>query len=70
MFELSHLIPNMNEMMEAYTKVEEETVQETQSREMQAGERAEERGELGPQEEESRKRKRGAELKKSRGMKK
>ena len=70
MFELSHLIPNMNEMMEAYAKVEEETVQETQSREMQAEERAEERGELGPQEEESRKRKRGAELKKSRGMKK
>ena len=35
MYEPSHLIPNMNEMMEAYTEVEEETVQETQPREMQ-----------------------------------
>ena len=35
MSEPSHLIPNMNEMMEAYTEVEEHTVQETQLREMQ-----------------------------------
>ena len=43
MSEPSRLIPNLNEMMEAYTEVEEETVQETQSREMQAGERAKNR---------------------------
>ena len=61
MFEPSHLIPNLNEMMEAYTEVEEETVQETQSREMQAEERTEDGGELEPLEGESRKRKRGAE---------
>ena len=47
MSEPSHLIPNLNEMMEAYTKVEEETVLETQSREMQAEERTEFRGEPG-----------------------
>ena len=53
----SHFILNLNEMMEAYTDVKERTDQETQSREMQA----EDRGELGPIEEESRKRKRRAE---------
>ena len=42
-FELLHLIPNPNEMMEAYTEVEEETVQENQSKEMQKEERAEAR---------------------------
>ena len=48
-------------MMEAYTKVEEGTVQETQSREMQAEARVEDRGESGPTEEESRKMKRRTE---------
>ena len=57
MSESSHLIPNLNEVMEAYTEVEEETVQETQLREM----KVEDRGEPRPLEEESRKRKRGAE---------
>ena len=45
MSEPTHLILNLNEMMDAYTEVEEETVQETQSREMQAEERTEVRGE-------------------------
>ena len=45
MFESSNLIPNLNEMMEAYIEVEEGIVQETQSREMQEEERAEARGE-------------------------
>ena len=61
MSEPSHLIPNLNEMLEAYIEVEEETVQETQSREMQAKERTEDRGEPGQLGQESRKRKRGAE---------
>ena len=61
MSESSHLVLNLNEMMEAYTKVEEETVQETQSGEMQAKERAKDREEIGPRDEESRKMKRGAE---------
>ena len=51
----SYLIPNLNEIMEAYTEVEEGSVQETQSREMQAEERAEDRGEPRSIEEESRK---------------
>ena len=55
MSEPSHLIPNLSKMMEAYTKVEEETVQETQSREMQEEERAEAREELEPLVGESRK---------------
>ena len=61
MSELSHLIPNLNEMMEAYIEVEEGTVQEIQSREMQAEERVEDRGESRPTKEESRKRKRRTE---------
>ena len=56
----SHLILNLNEMMEVYTKVEEEIVQETQSREMQAEERVEDRGEPEPLEEESRKKEEGS----------
>ena len=59
--EPSHLIPNLNEIMEAYTKVEEGIVQETQLGEMQVEERDEDRGEPGPIEEESRKRKRRTE---------
>ena len=53
MSEPSNLISNLNEVMEAYTEVEEGTVQETQSREMQAEERAKDRGEPEPIEEES-----------------
>ena len=63
MSEPSHLILNLNEMMEAYTKVEEETIQETQSGEVQEDERVEARGELEPLDEESRKMKREAEAK-------
>ena len=61
MSEPLHLILNLSEMMEAYTKVEEETVQETQSGEMQEEERAEAREEPEPLVEGPRKRKRGAE---------
>ena len=61
MSESTHLILNLNEMMVAYTEVEEETVQKTQSREMQAEERTADRGESGQLGEESRKKKRGAE---------
>ena len=58
MSEPSHLVPNLNEMMEAYTEVKEESVQETQSREVQEEERVESRREPKG---ESRKRKRGLE---------
>ena len=59
MSESSNLVLYMNKMMEAYAEVEEEVVQEKQSREMQEEERAEARVELEQPEEESRKRKRG-----------
>ena len=68
MSEPSHLISNLNEMMEAYIEVEEETVQETQLREMQIEERVEDRGEPEPLEEESRQMKRGAEEAKAEHM--
>ena len=61
MFESSNLVPNLNEMIEAYAEVEEEVVQEKQSREMQEEEKAEARVEPEQPEEESRKMKRGAE---------
>ena len=61
MFESSNLVPNLNEMIEAYAEVEEEVVQEKQSREMQEEEKAEARVEPKQPEEESRKMKRGAE---------
>ena len=60
MYKPSHLMPNLNEVVEAYTLIEEETVQETQSGEMQAEERSKDRGEFEPLDGESRKRKRGA----------
>ena len=60
MSESSHLMPNLNEVVEAYTEVEEKTVQETQSGEIQAKERVEDRGEFEPLDGESRKMKRGA----------
>ena len=59
MSEPSHLIPNVDEIMESYTEVKEETVQEIKSREMQ--EEAGARKEPDPLVEESGKRKRGAE---------
>ena len=43
MFEPSHLILNLNEMMKAYAEVEEEVAQENQSGEIQEEERAEAR---------------------------
>ena len=61
MSEPSNLIPNLNEMMEAYAEVEEEAIQENQLREMQKEERAKVKVEPEQPEEESRKRKRGAE---------
>ena len=61
MSEPSYLIPNLNEMMEAYTEIGGEVVQENQSREIQEEERVEARVEPKQLEEESRKRKRGAE---------
>ena len=51
----SHLILNLSKMMEAYIEVEEGTVQETQSGEKKAKERAEYKGEPKQLEEESRK---------------
>ena len=61
MSELSHIIPKLNEMMEAYAEVEEEVVQENHSREMQEEERAEARVEPEQPNEVSRKMKRGVE---------
>ena len=61
MSEPSHLILNLNKIMEAYTKVEEGSVQDNQSGEMQAEKIANDRGEPKSIEEESRKRKRKTE---------
>ena len=61
MSEPSNLVPNLNEMMEAYIEAEEEVAQEKQSGEMQEEEIAEARVEPEQLEEESRKRKRGTE---------
>ena len=41
MTELSHLVPNLNEMMEGYVEDEEEAVQETLSGALQNEERQE-----------------------------
>ena len=60
MSELSHLVPNLNEMMEEYVKGEGE-VKETQSRTGLEGERAKVRAEIEQPAEEPRKRKRGVE---------
>ena len=57
----SNLIPKLNEIMEEYAEVEEEVVQETQSRAVQEEERPEARTEIEQPTEETRKRKRGAE---------
>ena len=61
MFELTKLVPNLNKIMEEYTKREEEAVQVTQAETGQEEERAEARVELEQPVEETRKRKRGAE---------
>ena len=58
MSESSHLVPYQNEMMEEYTKGEEEVVQKTQPRAVQEEERSEERIEIEQSTEETRKRKR------------
>ena len=58
MSEPSHLIPNLSEMREAYIEVEEESVQETQSGEVQEEEKVEARGQPETLVGESRKRKR------------
>ena len=60
----SHIIPKLNKIIEAYTEVEKKTVQETQSREIQAEARAKDIIELRSIEEESRKRNRGVEAEK------
>ena len=60
MFELSHLVPNLNKMMEEYTKGEEKSVQETHLGTVHEGERSETRIETEQPIEETRKRKRGA----------
>ena len=56
-----NLNPNLNETMEEYAKLEEETVQATQAVAMQDEERAEINEELEQTVEESKKRKRGNE---------
>ena len=56
-----NLNPNLNEVMEEYAKLEEETVQATQAIAMQDEERAEINEELEQTVEESKKRKRGNE---------
>ena len=60
MSELLHLIPNLNKMMEEYTKGEENSVQETRLGIMHEGERSETRIETEQPIKETRKRKRGA----------
>ena len=54
-----NLVPNLNEIMEEYDELENETVQATQVATGQGEERAEVNGELEQTVEESRKRKRG-----------
>ena len=58
MSELSHLVPNLNKMMEEYAEGEEEVVQETQSGELQNEERQEIGTEIEQPLEETKKRKR------------
>ena len=61
MSESSHLILNLNKMMEAYTEVEEEIVQTGQTESRRSEERGEVNKETNQSVEESRKKKRGAE---------
>ena len=58
MSELSHLVPNLNEMMEAYIEIEKEAVQATQEEIGQEEERAEARVESEQSVQETKKRKR------------
>ena len=55
MSEPSHLVPNLNQMMEKYVEMEEEAVQATQAETGQEEERAEARAEIEQQVEETRK---------------
>ena len=57
MYESSHLIPNLNKIMEEYAELENETVQATQAVAGQGEERAEVNEELEQTTGESRKRK-------------
>ena len=59
MSESSHLVPNLNEMMEEYAEGKKKSTQETQSGTEPEGERAEVRAEIEQLVEETRKRKRG-----------
>ena len=61
MSEPSHLVPNLNEMMEEYVDGEEETARETQSGALQNEERQETKAEIEQPAKETRKRKIGAE---------
>ena len=58
MSDSSKMIPNLNEMMEEYTKVEEEVVEETQSGAVQEEEIPEARTETEQHTKETKKRKR------------
>ena len=53
----SHLVPNLNKIMDEYAEGEEEAVQETQSRALQNEERQETETEIKQPAEETRKRK-------------
>ena len=61
MFELSHLVPNLNEIVEEYAEGEEDAVQETQPGAVQEKERSEARTETEQLTADTRKRKRGVE---------
>ena len=61
MFEPTNLVPNLNEIMEEYAELENETIQATQAITGQGEERAKVNEELEQTMEESRKRKRGNE---------
>ena len=61
MFEPSHLVPNLNEIMEAYAESEEEAVQKNLLGALQNEERQETRAEIEKPAKETRKIKRGAE---------
>ena len=56
----SHLVPNLNEMMEAYTEIEEEAIQATQEETRQEEERAKARVESKQSVKETKKRKKEA----------
>ena len=63
MFESSHLVPNLNEMVEEYVEGEEEAAQETQSGALQNEKRQETEAGIEQPAEKTRKRKREAKAK-------